>query len=191
MTNFVGKRIDNVRIIAGEHKGRKLKTLTGSDTRPTLDKVRGAVFNALHDVGGARVLDMFGGSGAMALEALSRGAESCVIVDNSPKAMAIIEANTEALGYTAKVDLRLGDFRTALKRGEYFDLIILDPPYGQGLLPESIRLVQKLGLLRSSGIIVAETSAQAPEYGDISQLCLIKEKQYGAAKILYYRFDEE
>ncbi len=183
--------MSNLRIIAGKNKGKKIKTLPGFATRPTLDKVRGAIFNALYDVSDISVLDMFGGSGAMALEALSRGARYCVIIDSSKTAINIIQENIEALGYCDYVELRCNDFRQALRADEKFDLIFLDPPYGQGLLVESLKLVAEKSLLNSSGIIVAETSAQQPECGDFPGFCLIKEKQYGAAKILYYRFDEE
>lgn len=183
--------MNSLRIIAGEKKGRKLKTLSGAATRPTLDKVRGAVFNALHDVSGAVILDLFGGSGAMSLEALSRGASFSVIVDNSDAAMNIIRYNTEALGYAERVEARCCDFRQAVLPGEKFDLIILDPPYGQGLLVESLGLIAQNFLLQKNGIIVAETSAKEPECSVIEAFRLIKEKQYGMAKILYYRFDEE
>lgn len=191
LTNIVGKWSDRLRIIAGENKGRSLKALKGLATRPTLDKVRGAVFNALYDVSGAKVLDLFGGSGAMALEALSRGAAHCVIVDSSKAAAQVIMDNTMALGYGDRVDLRCCDFRTALLPQEKFDIIFLDPPYGQGLVGESLNLIIDKALLAKDGIVVAEVSAQEPECHEFPGFCLIKEKRYGAAKILYYRFDEE
>lgn len=191
MTNIVGKWFDSLRIIAGENKGRSLKTLEGSATRPTLDKVRGAVFNALYDVSGAKVLDLFGGSGAMALEALSRGAAQCVIVDNSNRAVEVIRKNAIALGYGDRVDLRCSDFRLALLPQEKFDIIFLDPPYGQGFVRESLSLIIEKDLLTKDGLVVAEVSAQEPECREFPGFRLIKEKRYGAAKILYYRFDEE
>ncbi|MEG1096411.1 MAG: 16S rRNA (guanine(966)-N(2))-methyltransferase RsmD [Clostridiales bacterium] len=180
-----------MRIIGGEHKGRRLKTLGGDNTRPTLDKVREAVFNALYDVSDTRVLDLFGGSGAMALEALSRGANSAVIVDNNKAAINIIKENVKELGYEAKVDLRFSEFQRATLKNEKFDLIFADPPYGEGLLTEAINMVAKLNLLSAHGMIVAETGGGNPEFPITPNLNLLKKKQYGTTKILYYRFDEE
>ncbi len=124
-----------MRIIAGEAKGRTLYAPPGSETRPTSDKIRGSLFNIIGSrVADARVLDLFGGTGALALEALSRGAELAVIADNSRAALQMIERNARAVlgddfDFRARV-LRL-DYRSAIEAvsGQLFDLVFLDPPY--------------------------------------------------------------
>ena len=180
-----------MRIIGGEHKGRRIKTLNGESTRPTLDKVRGAIFNSLYDVSDTVVLDLFGGSGAMSLEALSRGAAFAVIVDHNQGAANIIGENVKALHYEDKTDVRFCDFHQALKKGDSFDVVFLDPPYGQGFVWESMAMLCKAKVLRKNAMVVAETGSD--EFGDHGTLpfTLLKKKQYGRAKILYYRFDEE
>ena len=178
---------DGLRIIGGSLKGRKLHSPDGQATRPTLDKVRGAVFNSLYDVSEASVLDLFGGSGAMAIEAPSRGAASAVIADFSPKACDIIKKNVMNFGLSQRVEVRCCDFRQALRPGESYDLILLDPPYCKNLLLESMDLIIKLGALKERGMIVAETSSSEPEICDFPALDVIKTKTYGTAQIWFYR----
>ena len=124
-----------MRIIAGEAKGRTLYAPAGAQTRPTSDKIRGSMFNILGaDVQGARVLDLFGGTGALALEALSRGAASAVIADSSRQAIQVIERNARSVlkdEFDARVRILKADYRAALTQlaGQAFDLVFLDPPY--------------------------------------------------------------
>lgn len=120
-----------MRVIAGAYGGRRLQAPAGRDTRPTSDRVREALFSVLGDVEGARVLDLFAGSGAVGIEALSRGAASCEFVDRAPAAITAIRGNLDALGIDAPVHRRdalkaLGD---ASDRGAAYDLVVLDPPY--------------------------------------------------------------
>lgn len=121
-----------MRVVAGIYGGRRLVAPPGSATRPTSDRVREALFSILGaSVDGARVLDLYAGSGALGIEALSRGAASAVFVDRAPKAIVAIQANLEALGIEADVrrmEARSA-LRTALARGEAYDLVLLDPPY--------------------------------------------------------------
>ena len=121
-----------MRVVAGRYGGRRLVAPPGSATRPTSDRVREALFSVLGpSVQGARVLDLYAGSGALGIEALSRGAASAVFVDRSPRAVAAIRANLEALGIEA--DVRRREARTALRaasaRADTYDLVFLDPPY--------------------------------------------------------------
>lgn len=124
-----------MRIIAGEAKGRNLYAPSGQDTRPTSDKIRGSVFNIIASrVMDARVLDLFGGTGALALEALSRGAESAVIADNAREAQQSIERNAKSVlkdDFDYRVKLLRTDYRSAIHalEGSLFDLVFLDPPY--------------------------------------------------------------
>jgi 16S rRNA (guanine966-N2)-methyltransferase len=117
-----------LRVVAGQFKGRRLSAPRGMRTRPTADRVREALFSILGDVGGARVLDLYAGSGALGIEALSRGAGSAVFVERDPKAVAAIERNLGAIGVEA--ELVRDDVVRFLARGEgEFDLVFCDPPY--------------------------------------------------------------
>ena len=124
-----------MRIISGEAKGRALFAPPGSDTRPTSDKIRGSLFNIIASrVMDARVLDLFGGTGALALEALSRGAESAVIVDSSRQAWQVIERNARSVlkdDFEYRARILCADYRSAIAalEGSLFDLVFLDPPY--------------------------------------------------------------
>ena len=155
-----------MRIVAGEHRGRRLTAPAGRETRPTADRVREAVFALVGPVGGMSVLDLFAGSGAMGLEALSRGAASATLVDRSPRAVACLRANVAALGVEDRARIVARDWRAALAAdgaaGRTYDLIVLDPPYT--LLG---RIAGRLGpalepLVPAGGTIVVEGAARAP-----------------------------
>jgi 16S rRNA (guanine966-N2)-methyltransferase len=117
-----------VRVVAGEFRGRRLAAPRGVRTRPTADRVREALFSMLGDVSGARVLDLYAGSGALGIEALSRGAGSAVFVDRDPRAVAAIERNLESLGLEQEV-LRQDAVRFLARAEGTFDLVFCDPPY--------------------------------------------------------------
>ena len=176
-----------MRIIGGSVRGRKLTALPGDHTRPTLDKVRGAVFNVLFDVVDDVVLDLFGGSGAMALEALSRGAERAVIVENDAGAFGVIRENRERCSFEDRAELRFGDFRRVLREGERFDLIFLDPPYKSGLLEEALKMIADMDLLKPGGVIVAETSVEEEPLLPAENMRIDKVKQYGKTKISFIK----
>lgn len=150
-----------MRIISGQARGRKLVTLEGENTRPTLDRTRESLFNILRmRVLDAKVLDLFAGSGALALESLSRGAQSAVLCDASAKACAVIEKNIDAVRVRDRAKLLNCDACAALVRlkGERFDLVFLDPPYNQGLVERSLVGIIQSDLLSDDAIIVAETA---------------------------------
>ena len=131
-----------MRVVAGEFRGRRLAAPRGARTRPTADRVREALFSILGEVSGARVLDLYAGSGALGIEALSRGAESAVFVERDPRAVAAIERNLESLGLRQTVLKQ--DAVRFMARGEgTFDLVFCDPPYDSasrlaGLLAEHL-----------------------------------------------------
>jgi 16S rRNA (guanine966-N2)-methyltransferase len=128
-----------MRIVAGEFGSRRLQAPAGRATRPSSDRLRGSLFAALGDVSGASCLDLFAGSGALGLEALSRGAATCDFVERDRAALAALRANIEALGVSSRARVLAGDVRAALGRlareGRRYDLVLIDPPY---------RLVQAL-----------------------------------------------
>ncbi len=171
-----------MRIISGLKRGLKLKSLEGSDTRPTLDNVKEAIFSMLFDkVRDAKVLDLFAGSGALGLEALSRGAKMAVFVDANPKACQVVKANIEIARMQDESAVVKTDAKEYLagakKRGEKFDLIFLDPPYALGLLDEVLNLIDEYGILEKDGLIVCEFDSGTQI--DIKSFNLIKDKKYG------------
>lgn len=147
----------SIRIVAGEFGSRRIAVPPGRDVRPTADRAREAVFAALGAIDGATVLDAYAGSGALGLEALSRGAASCVFVERSPRALDVLRANVRTLGAEGRSRIVRGDAVRALAAGgETFDLILLDPPY-----PDWPRLAPRLATLvpacsAPGGRIVAE-----------------------------------
>jgi 16S rRNA (guanine(966)-N(2))-methyltransferase RsmD len=154
-----------MRVIAGTYGGRRLQAPPGEATRPTADRVREALFSILGDrVGGARVLDLFAGSGALGLEALSRGAVSATFVDSAPAAIRALRANLEALGAEAEVVRAdaLRWLRSAPASARQYDLVFLDPPYrraGELGAPLSAALAP---VLAAGALVVAEADRRAP-----------------------------
>lgn len=174
-----------MRIISGQARGRKLKTLEGLDTRPTLDRTREALFNILQQrVRDARVLDLFAGSGALALEALSRGAGSAVLCDQSPAACGIIRENIALVRMEDRARLLCCEASQALERlvGEQFDLIFLDPPYHKGLIDAALEGMIRRNQLAEGGLIVAET-AQDEGFDLPEGLTFTDERKYGKSRL--------
>ncbi len=182
-----------MRIIAGEMRSRKLKAPEGMDTRPTADRVKEAVFSILGSrVYGARVLDLYGGSGALALEAVSRGADSAVICDISAKACQAIQENIVALGVGSRVRLLRMKDTAALsalqKNGDGFDLIFLDPPYRMSTVPVC-QAIMEAGLLKKEGTVIVEHGRETPPE-ILPPLILMDHREYGAAGVGFYRTEE-
>ena len=157
-----------MRIISGEAKGRPLFAPSGSQTRPTSDKIRGALFNIIGSrVLDARVLDLFGGSGALALEALSRGARDAVIADNSRPALQAIDRNARNVlkeDFEHRVRILHRDYRSALAaaRGQAFDLVFLDPPYRmEAAYGDALERLLEAGMLAPGCLIVMERRRDA------------------------------
>jgi 16S rRNA (guanine966-N2)-methyltransferase len=155
-----------VRIVAGRHRGRRISAPPGDETRPTADRVREALFSIIGPVDGLDVLDLFAGSGALGLEALSRGARSATLVERSPRALAAIRANVETLGEGERVRVVGRDWRAALAAeraaGRAFGLCLCDPPYTL-----TNRVVAAIGaalapVMAPSGTVVIEHSAALP-----------------------------
>ncbi len=174
-----------MRVIAGAYGGRALSSPRGRATRPTSDRVREAVFSILADVSGAAVLDLYAGSGALAIEALSRGAASATLVDSAPAAIAAIRRNLGDLGLEAQV--RRGDarafLRSASRSAPQYDLVFLDPPYRHtsGL---SAELSAALAPMLAPGArVVAESDRRSPLR---LELPLLDERRYGDTLILIH-----
>jgi 16S rRNA (guanine966-N2)-methyltransferase len=178
-----------MRVIAGRYGGRRLTAPTGRTTRPTSDRVREALFAMLGDVEGARVLDLFAGTGALGIEALSRGASRAVFVESDRGAIEAIETNIAALGLggeQAQVRREHAEkaLRRARQRKETYDLLLIDPPYGQALQLGPRLSAALAGVLAPSARVVLERDRRTPL--DLG-LALEKERRYGDTTIAIHR----
>ena len=181
----------HMRIIGGTLRGKKLYTLEGLATRPTLDRVKESVFNILQfRIKDSVVLDLFGGSGALGLEALSRGAKKTVFCDNSKSAMEIIKKNIKETRFEDKSILLNKDYiecLTTLK--EKFDLVFLDPPYDTNYGIIAINKIIELNLLSDNGIIIFETNNENKEKEILlnKNIEIYDKRRYGIAYIMFIR----
>jgi 16S rRNA (guanine(966)-N(2))-methyltransferase RsmD len=175
------------RIIAGTARGRRLSAPPGLDTRPTSDKVRGAVMNVLGQFfEGGEVLDLYAGTGALALEALSRGCARAVCVERDRRALEALRRNAEACGFAGRVELvraELPGGLARLPRGR-FDLAFVDPPYAEG--PEAV-LPGLADVLAPGGRAVLEHDARRPPPDQAGALALLDRRAYGDTGISIYR----
>lgn len=182
-----------MRIISGRARGKKLVEFTGARVRPTADRVREALFSilisrlgSLHD---CKVLDLFAGTGALALEALSRGAQSALFVDAHPESIKIIQTNIDGCRMRGCTQILRGELPAALtltvKNGP-FDLIFLDPPYAQGLAQTTLTRIEALELLSARGIIVVETEKGEVLPKQIGSLVQTDQRHYGVSSITLF-----
>lgn len=176
-----------MRVITGIARGRKLLTLEGDGVRPTIDRVKEAVFSIIQfEIEGRRVLDLFAGSGQLGVEALSRGAKSALFVDSNPAAAAVVRQNIEKCGFERSASVVCGDGLLFLKgRKETYDIIFLDPPFGQNLIEKALPLVSEK--LAAGGVAICETpdSEELPE--ECGNLSKIRKYIYGRMAITVYR----
>ena len=147
-----------MRVVAGNAKGIQLKTPDGMLTRPTADRVKEAMFSIIQfDINCARVLDLFGGTGQLGIEALSRGATSVTFVDESTQACKLIQENLKRTKFVDKARVVKSDYAAFLKNcHEKYDIIFLDPPYAEVFLETAIKIITEIDILQSGGIIVTE-----------------------------------
>lgn len=178
-----------LRVTGGRLGGRRLRS-PRAGVRPTADRVRESLFARLGDLEGARVLDLFAGSGALGIEALSRGAESLVSVERSRSARAVLQANLEALELTDCARLMAGDAITAVGRlaraGERFHLVLLDPPYAADAAGPVLEAIVKVELLAPHGVVVLERSRSHP-LPDVTGLVPVDERRYGDTMITQFQ----
>lgn len=177
-----------MRIIGGIARGRAISAPEGMNTRPTTDRVRENIFNVLQfSIRGASVLDTFAGSGALGLEALSRGAVKCTFIEKDKKAFANLKKNINTLNFNDNSIALMGDVAEILKTQKNFDLVFLDPPYNKGFLAVVEPFLLKENFLNEDALIVVETSAKEKETFTSEDLVLEKIKKYGDTAILYYK----
>lgn len=178
-----------MRVIAGTARGVVLKTPEGLQTRPTADRVKEAVFSIIHfDLPGAKVLDLFGGTGQLGIEALSRGAASCDFVDESRNSCNIICENLKRTKFTDRGKVVQTDYQEYLRRSSSkYDIILLDPPYAENFLENSLNLITEIDILESGGIIIAERPVGKELNCEYEGFSHSKDYKYGKTLITLFR----
>jgi 16S rRNA (guanine966-N2)-methyltransferase len=179
-----------IRVIAGTCRGRRLSVPRGLDTRPTTDRTREAIFNILGGrVQGAAVLDLFAGTGAMAIEAVSRGARSAVCIDLGRSALAVIDRNIAACGLGDRVRTVAWDagknLRCLTRFPDPFDLVFMDPPYGRGLIAVALRHLAASGRLAPDATVVVEHDAGETPTSEIGGYAIADTRRYGKTLVTF------
>ena len=177
-----------MKIVSGTYGGRPLKTLEGKTTRPTSDKVRGAMFNMIGPYfDGGRVLDLYAGSGGLSIEAVSRGMEQAVLIEKDRRAQGIIASNIQMTKESHKFQLLKMEAHQALSQLQgTFDLVFLDPPYAKEQIVADIEALSERGLLGEEVMVVCETDKAVDLPEEIACLGIWKEKIYGISKVTVY-----
>ena len=178
-----------MRVITGTARGIQLKTPDGLQTRPTADRVKEALFSIIHfEIPGARVLDLFGGTGQLGIEALSRGAASAVFVDAGEPACRLIRENLKRTRFEREGKVIKSDYLAYLTScREQFDIILLDPPYAEVFLENALKKITEIDILQSGGIIVAERPLGKELPWEFDGYTRSRDYKYGKTLLTIYR----
>jgi len=178
-----------MRVITGKARGVQLKTPEGIQTRPTIDRVKEALFSIINfDIPGAYVLDLFGGTGQLGIEALSRGAKNAVFVDASETACKLIRENLKRTKLEQDGKVIRSDYLDFLNRTrDYFDIIFLDPPYAEVFLENALKRITEIDILRSGGIIITERPLGKELPWEFEGYTRSKDYKYGKILLTIYR----
>jgi len=176
-----------MRVISGELGGRTLRSARGEQTRPTASRVREALFSMLGPLAGAAVLDLFAGSGALGIEALSRGAASATFVERAPWALEALRANVAALGLAERSEIRATDALAALRGSGQYDLVFLDPPYAAAAELGDALSRELPAALAAGARVVSESDRRSPLE---LTLPLVRERRYGDTMIRIHETSE-
>jgi len=181
-----------MRVISGKAKGRRLIAPKGGAIRPTADRIKESLFNILpRDFSGMKILELFAGTGNISIEALSRGAESALLVDASERSARIIRENLRRLELTDRAQMWVMPVRRALnavgRQGSKFDVIFLDPPYDQKLVGRSLELIASVDPVYSTGLVVAEHSVRETLKTSYGSLSLNDQRRYGDTLLSFFR----
>lgn len=185
-----------MRVVSGKCKGHPLKAVPGNTTRPTTDKVKEAIFNIIGPYfDGGLALDLFGGSGGLGIEALSRGIDKAIFVDRDGKAIKVIHQNLESCKLEAQAEVYRNDAERAvkalMKRALSFDLVLLDPPYKDQKIISLISIMDQHDLLKEDGIVMAEHGVDIDLPETIGRLVKVRAENYGITAISIYKYEGE
>ncbi|WP_369902915.1 16S rRNA (guanine(966)-N(2))-methyltransferase RsmD [Bacillus manliponensis] len=183
-----------MRVVSGKCKGHPLKAVPGNTTRPTTDKVKEAIFNIIGPYfEGGLALDLFGGSGGLGIEALSRGIDKAIFVDRDGKAVKTIRQNLETCRLAEQAEVYRNDAERAIKalikREVSFDLVLLDPPYKDQKIVSLILAIEQHGLLHEGSTIMAEHGVEITLPEMIGGLVKVREEDYGITAISIYKYE--
>ncbi|MCK4463841.1 MAG: 16S rRNA (guanine(966)-N(2))-methyltransferase RsmD [Candidatus Omnitrophica bacterium] len=189
---WTNEELVNMRIISGKYKGRKINFPKSPYIRPTQDRVREALFNVLaRSISGVNALDLFAGSGAFGIEALSRGAKNVTFVDNNFKCVRIIKENLRNIDIEDRANILRMDALRAIKKlsktGNKFDIVFLDPPYYKGLSKKTLISLNQYDILSHTNIIVAEHFKKDILPYNIDNMIFFKQKRFGDTVLSFYR----
>jgi 16S rRNA (guanine966-N2)-methyltransferase len=193
---FFGRVEFEMRVISGSAKGRRLLSVPGDSTRPVTDRVKEAVFNILgRDMVGARVLDLFAGTGSIGIEALSRGATEAVFVEWDRKALQILRRNLELTGFGSRAHVVAGDVFRFVSRGAtiedfLYDLVYIAPPQYQGLWERTLMTLDKVELVSDTGVVVVQIHPKEYENLILQHLVLNDQRRYGSTMLCFYEWEE-
>lgn len=178
-----------MRVIAGLAKGVQLKTPDGLTTRPTADRIKEAMFSIIQfDLPSAVVLDLFGGTGQLGIEAMSRGAKRSVFVDSSQSACKLIRENLKRTKMEERASIHQMDYLSFLKNTkEKFDIILLDPPYAEIFLENSLKMITEIDILQRNGIIVTERPVEKEFSADFDGFSRSRDYKYGKTVLTVFR----
>ena len=184
-----------MRIIAGKARGRKLISPETMETRPTLDRVKEAMFSIIQGyIPDAVAVDVFAGTGSLGLEAASRGAKEVYLIDKSNTTFPLLKQNIE--------NLKFEDFCTPLnmdsydalmllnKKGKVFDIIFIDPPYCKEMIPEAIKIIKENNMLKENGVIVTKIDSIEEIYEGYEDIRLLQSRRYGNTTVCFYKYEE-
>lgn len=185
-----------MRIISGSARGTKLYTLEGEQTRPTLDRVKESLFNIIQNgISNSIFLDLFAGSGAIGLEAASRGAKKVILCDKSKDALKIINKNIEKTHLKEKVELHNLDYEILLKKitNEKIDIIYIDPPYNSDFAIKSVEIILEQKIINENSVIIIETDEQIKILNELKKLEveIVDERKYGRATLIFLKIGKE
>jgi len=181
-----------MRVISGTARGTILKAPDGMTTRPTADRVKEALFSIIqYDLPGTKVLDLFGGTGQLGIEALSRGAKKACFVDANKNANAVIRENLKRTGFTESAEVIRTDYLSYLKStSEKFDIIFLDPPYAEVFLENALKMITEIDILQSGGIIVTERPVGKELLWEFEGFTRSRDYKYGSTLLALYRKEQ-
>ncbi len=182
-----------MRIISGRHKGRRLQSIRGTAVRPTADQVREALFNILSDnVSGAFVLDLFAGTGALGIEALSRSARYAVFIDNGSQPLTVLQKNLDTFGLLTQsriIRWNIAKNLNCLKPfRDTFDLVFMDPPYHKGLVPAALSNLIRVQCLAPGATIVAEHENNSDITSPEASISATDRRRYGQTGLTFFSF---
>jgi len=185
-----------MRIIGGTAKGMNILSPEGMGTRPTLDRIKESIFNIIqYRIQDRVVLDAFAGTGSLGLEAASRGAKECYLIDKGKVTFPLLKRNIELLKFQDKCKCFNRDSYRALedfgKKGLVFDLIFIDPPYCKDMIPPAVEIIHKYSMLEKDGIIVSKIDSSEIIYKGNDKIVLTDFRKYGNTTVCFYRYQED